>query len=122
MASAYQFLYSPMEKALTKKFTNGTGGALVGGTFFAVGSNYGIVLDDTPDGEDGVLILAADDIAVPKTAGEAYTDGENLYYDVANEVVTNLDGGGANPWRGRANADTAGADATVRMMFTNRAL
>lgn len=121
MASAYQVLYSPMAHARTRPFTNNTGAAIAGGAMVLEGNTYGVLLDPLEDGESGVMVTDAADIAVPKTAGEAYTAEQNLYFDVATELFTSSDAAGANPFRGRANVAAAGTDATVRIRLVNDA-
>lgn len=120
MASALQFLKASVSDCERIPFTNGTGGALTGGALHEEGDFNGIVMDDTPDGNEGVLITRVPPPGVyALKAAVAIAIHDSLYYDATNDVVTNTDNTGANAFIGKSLAAAASGDARVWMSLTN---
>lgn len=96
MASAIQYLKSQIshEDALTRKINNSSGGTMVAGSLVNVGEIDGMVFEDIADGEDGVIVVRANKMYAPKATGQAWTDGQMLYIDRTNDVLTTADTGG----------------------------
>lgn len=78
-----------------------------------VGNLFGVALADATSGTDvDVAVEGVFDIA--KAAG-ALSQGDLVYYDATNHVVTNTSNTGANKLVGSATKAAAGGDATARV-------
>jgi len=117
--SAFIHLKADFGEVDTLPFTNGTGSELSGGDLHQVGDKVGVVYEDTPDGEDGLLLVGvpAPGVDVPKEA-VAFSRGDVVRYDSANDAV-DADAGTPNPIVGHAYKDAASGDARVRAVLTN---
>lgn len=111
-------LRSPLGNCGTQKFTNDTGAAIPSGAIHNAGDLYGPVLETTADGAEGVIIYRTDSQGYNSAkAAVAVTEGETAYLIIATGLVTNADGGGANPQIGHF-AESAGAGvARVRTVW-----
>jgi predicted RecA/RadA family phage recombinase len=58
------------------------------------------------------------DVAKEAGGGVTFSTGDLAYWDDANDVAVTTDGGGANKLLGKAIADAADADASVRVKLT----
>ena len=117
--SAFTYLKADYGEVDTLPFTNGTGSELSGGDLHQVGDKVGVVYEDTPDTEDGLLLVGvpAPGIEVPKES-VAFSPGEVVRYDSANDAV-DADASTPNPIVGHAYKDAASGDARVQAVLTN---
>jgi len=58
------------------------------------------------------------DVAKEAGGGVTFSTGDLAYWDDTNDVAVTTDGGGANKLLGKAVADAADADATVRVRLS----
>lgn len=122
MSSAYSALFAALSDCETIEFTNGTGSTLVGGSFHRVGDFRGIVLDDTVDGDTGVLLVEvpAPGINVPKEAPLAIGEGLDVYFDESAGVVTLTATSNTHIGKVVVGHPAASADTVVRVSLTNK--
>lgn len=102
-------------------FTNGTGSQLDGGSIHSQGNKVGVVYDDTPDTEDGILVTAipAPGVDVPKQA-LAWSAGDAVVYDSGTNDFTNDTAQGTIV--GYAYESAAGGDAEGRVVLTDESV
>jgi predicted RecA/RadA family phage recombinase len=81
---------------------------VVGGQLYAQGDIVGVVVADAAIGEQFTLKIEGAYTGVPKTAAEAWTAGESLYYVTATGALTTTAAG--NIKAGYAFADALAAD------------
>lgn len=115
---AYLDLKADYGECDTLPFTNSTGSDLSAGDEHIEGEKLGVVYEDTPDTEDGVLVVGvpAPGINLPKATGNAFSAGDPVYWSTAND---NLDSTDTNALVGHAYEDAASADTEVRVVLTN---
>jgi len=103
----------------TLPFTNSSGSDLSGGDLHEVQDKVGVVYDDTPDTEDGILLVGvpAPGVDVPKE-GVAFTRGDVVRWDSGAGSV-DADASTPNPIVGHAYKDAASGDNRVRAVLTN---
>ena len=58
------------------------------------------------------------DLAKAGGAGVTFATGQSVYWDAANDVAVETDGGGANKLAGKAVAAAGDSDTTVRVLLT----
>jgi len=58
------------------------------------------------------------DVAKEAGGGVTFSTGDKVYWDDANDVAVTTDGAGANKLLGKAVADAADTDATVRVRLS----
>ncbi len=79
----------------------------------------GIAKGDIATGKLGALAVeGVFDVAKEAGGGVTFSTGDKAYWDDANDVAVTTDGGGANKLLGKAVADAADADATVRVRLS----
>lgn len=113
----------------TLPFTNSSGSDLSAGDIHTVQDKVGIVYEDTPDTEDGVLVVGVPKpgVVVPKLSGDgAWSRGEKIYLDEdgsgnSNNEFTNQSStnGTTNPVMGYAYEDAASGDNEARVVLTD---
>jgi len=119
--SGYERLRADYAKTCQLRFTNDTGSEIAGGAVRVEGDTLGVVLDPTPDTEDGVLIfrVPSPGVKLPmKTGtGENASPGGVLYWDksAGKFTTTSADGSAA----ARVLKAVENADATVVVELTN---
>lgn len=115
---AYKRLRTDYGKCDTLPFTNGTGSELAAGTLHIVGQKLGIVYDDTPDSEGGVLIVGipAPGAMLPKATGNAFAEGDPVYWSTAN---SNLDSTDTNALVGHTYKPADASATEVQVVLTN---
>ena len=114
-----QNLRASMAICSTVKFTNGSGGTLTAEQLYKVEDLVGVVVQETINGAEGVLIHRAPSpgVLLPKTvdATGVFAAGDNVYYDAtAGKVVNSTDKSG-NIWIGQAVVAAVQADTTVQV-------
>lgn len=107
------YLRSPLKYCDTQRFTNSTGGDLAAGAWVAIEDIYGILLENTANGAEGVVIVGTDSQGYECAKDAvAVAAGEDAYLIVASSLVTNVVG--ANIRIGRFVESAAGGVARVR--------
>lgn len=106
----------------TLTFTNGSGSQIDAGTERLESEKFGVVLDDTPDGEEGVMVVGTAHLGagidITRDTGDAaWSRGDAVYWDSANSQATTASADG--DLIGYALEDTASGDATGRVALTN---
>lgn len=114
-----QNLRASMANCASVKFVNESGGALVAEQLYQVEDLVGVVVDNTPEHEEGVLIHRAPSpgVVLPKNQNSTgvFAVGDNVYYDAtAGKAVNETDKSG-NVWIGNAVKEAAQADETVQV-------
>ncbi len=83
------------------------------------GDLVGIAHAPIPAGQLGALAVAGVfDVAKQAGAGATFSAGDKVYWDAANKVAVTTDGGGANKLLGKAVANAADGDSTVRVRLS----
>lgn len=91
-------------------WTNGTGSTVTSGSVVSANGIIGVLLADTANGAVGQL--AVEEVwSVPKAAPLAISQGDKLYWSVANGTMSKTN---TDVYAGRAFADAASADTTVQ--------
>lgn len=110
-------LRSPLSDCKTLRFTNDTAGDLVSGAYVLRNETFGFLLEDTPDTEDGMLVIetGSQGIVLDKAA-VAVAPGEDAFWDTGNDNVTN-DGTGQLQNIGYFAEAAAGGVARVRVVL-----
>ena len=111
-------LKAPYDLCSTLVFNNGSGSEITSGTWRLEGETLGMVMQDTPDTEDGVMVteVPASGILIPKNTSTAIDAGEVVYWDSSGGEVNRTD---TNPIVGYALEDAAAADAEVRIRLNS---
>lgn len=110
-------------------FTNGSGAQIDGGTIHVVGNKVGMVRNDVPDTEDGILItfVPPPGVSVPRNTNDgAWSRGDEVFLDLdsssnsndqfTTQATTNTT---SNPSVGYAYEDAASGDARARIVLTD---
>lgn len=97
-------------------------GGVTGGSFIAVGSLAGVCVTDAAEGDQVTVMLEGSYSDLPKKTGEAWTQGEKIYWDAANSKLTTAADDGGSPataflFSGYAWADAASADTTGSLLL-----
>lgn len=110
-------LRSPLSACKTMRFTNDSGGDLTSGDYYLENETFGLVLEDTADTEDGVMVTetGSQGVVVAKAA-VAIEEGEDAFYDDGNTNFTN-DGTGNLQNVGYFCEPAAMGAATVRVVL-----
>lgn len=99
------------------EYSNTTGVTVTGGSVLDLGSlGFGIVVNDTLNGLVGMAYVAGR-FQIGKTAGEAYAQGQTLYWDSVNKVVTSVQGSKAF---GAAHKAALAGDTTAEVNLNER--
>lgn len=123
--TVYDRIRSAIGNCKTGVVTAGAGG-LLGGFWTQFGQLWGIVYEDTDEGETVVAVYETDDAGaeMPKAAVAFASGGLPVYYDEDGDPVggvagsgalTNVDGGGANDQVGYTVEAAAAGDELVRL-------
>ncbi len=117
MASAYSKLKVDFAKCATLPFTNSSGSTINGATVRRETQKLGMVLDDTANGDDGVMIVGAPEpgILFPKATGVALGKGQPVYWDIADGNLNASASG--NIHVGYAYADAGSSDTEVQIVL-----
>lgn len=92
-------------------YTNTSGSTITAGTIVLVGLIVGVVLADIPNNATGELSVCGVH-TLPKAAVNG-GQGDQLYFDETNHVITNTSSSGANKAAGKAFAAYVNGDATI---------
>lgn len=111
---AYIEAHAPESTWRKFPFTNSTGSELKAGDKHVENGKLGVVYEDTPDGEDGLLVVHVPTPGIDLPAASvSFTAGDEVTWDVADSEV-NKDTAN-NVSIGYALKDAASGDATVRV-------
>jgi len=91
-----------------------SGAAVSAGVLTLQGAAYGFPIADIPDGDEGVLVLKAENVRVAKEASLAIAAGDLVYFDTS---AREADKTSTNKLIGTAIKPAALADTHVRINF-----
>jgi len=95
------------------------GSAITAGDVVVQGDLVGIAKGDIAASKPGALAVeGVYDVAKEAGGGVTFSTGDKVYWDDTNDVAVATDGGGANKLMGKAVANAADADATVRVRLS----
>lgn len=89
------------------------GADIASGDLVLAGELVGVAVDAIASGKIGVVRIVGV-VSVPKQAALAVTQGDLLYCDATSGELDKTD---TNTYAGRAYADAAGADTTVKVIL-----
>jgi predicted RecA/RadA family phage recombinase len=92
-------------------------GGVIGGQLFKQGNIIGLVVADAIEGEQFTLKVKGAYGDVPKVAGEAWINGDTLYYKADVMALTKTAAG--NTFAGYAYADALAADVTGSILLSH---
>ncbi|UAY56260.1 DUF2190 family protein [Arachidicoccus terrestris] len=90
---------------------------VVGGQMYGVGNFIGVVVADAAEGEQFTLVIKGAFDAVKKKAGEAWSQGDALYYSADDGLTKTAGADPVLPLAGYAYADAASADVVGSILL-----
>jgi len=95
------------------------GADVAAGQVVVQGDLVGVALQAISANTQGALAVAGVfDVAKQSGAGVTFSAGDKVYWDDTGNVAVATDGGGANKLLGKAVADAADGDSTVRVRLS----
>jgi predicted RecA/RadA family phage recombinase len=95
------------------------GADVAAGEVVVQGELVGVAKLDIPAGRLGALAVSGVfDLAKAAGSGVTFSAGDKVYWDASGSVAVATDGSGANKLVGKAVADAADGDSTVRVRLS----